>query len=137
MRWISDYSEDSCEKHFVRKKLSSGFTAYVSLFGESDPFDRRTYFNVALVIAKKRKAFATSDYFDNRMTGDGGLEGLVFAKQAMTDFEGLLAARQKIAFVVYGSDGRRQKLYERYLTRMGFVKERREGAMVMIKRIDT
>lgn len=136
MEWLSEETSEE-ETYFVRKKLRSGLTAYVSLYGEVDPLDKRLYFNVSLVIAKKRKSLWTTDYFDNRTSGAGDLEGLVFAKQALIDFERSMAKGQKLGYIVAGSDSRRHRLYERYLPRMGFVKERRQGEMVMVKRFNT
>lgn len=136
MEWLSEETSEE-ETYFVRKKLRSGLTAYVSLYGELDPLDKRLYFNVSLVIAKKRKSLWTTDYFDNRTSGAGDLEGLVFAKQALIDFERSMAKGQKLGFIVVGSDSRRYRLYERYLPRMGFVKERRQGEMVMVRRFNT
>lgn len=138
MDWMREVDRRAgYDDYYTRKKLSNGMTAYVSLISDVPKMDSRQYFYVALVIAKKRKAIARTDYFDDRMTGDGSLEGLIFAKQAIANFEASWAGPRNIALVVGGSDSRRQKLYERYFPRMGFVKERRDGAMLMIKRIDT
>lgn len=37
--------------------------------------------------------------------------------------------------MVVGSDGRRQRAYARYLTRMGYGEERRDGQWLLTKRL--
>lgn len=120
---------------YTRKKLTNGKTAMVAMWRFDDISSAMPYFYVALAIVKKRKHTYSSDVFDNRITGDGGLEGLVFAKQAILDFEERFSSPQ-FAIAVAGSDGRRQRAYERYLTRLGYRKERVDGQLVMVKRIN-
>ena len=123
------------ENWYTRKKLTNGKTALVAMQRDDTVNSAMPYFYVALAIVKKRKHTYSSDVFDNRITGDGGLEGLVFAKQALLDFEERFTLRQ-FAIAVGGSDGRRQRVYERYLTRLGYRKERVDGELVMVKRIN-
>ncbi|WP_214780799.1 hypothetical protein [Exiguobacterium sp. s22] len=120
---------------YTRKKLANGKTALVAMQRDETVNAAMPYFYVALAIVKKRKQTYSSDVFDNRITGDGGLEGLLFAKQALIDFEGRFSLPH-FAIAVAGSDGRRQRAYERYLTRLGYRKERIDGQLVMVKRIN-
>lgn len=132
MLWTSE-----CDGYewFTRKKLSNGKTAMVSFLRFDTAGGHFPYYYVALAIVHKRKHAINDDVFDNRITGDGGLEGLVFAKQALIDFEERFSLPQ-FAIAVAGSDGRRQRAYERYLTRLGYRKERVDGQLVMVKRIN-
>lgn len=120
---------------YTRKKLANGKTAMVAMQRDETVNTAMPYFYVALAIVKKRKQTYTSDVFDNRITGDGSLEGLLFAKQALIDFEERFSLPQ-FTIAVAGSDGRRQRVYERYLTRLGYRKERVDGQLVMVKRIN-
>lgn len=118
--------------YYARRKLKSGKTAMIGFSRETRSGGSVEY-HVSFGIVGKRKSLGVSDYFDDRITGDGTLEGLVFAKTALMAFEECVT--RDCVVVVSGSDSRRQRVYGRYLTRLGYTKERRDSQIVMTKRV--
>lgn len=125
------------------KKLNSGMTAVVDfwLLADDDNYvmydlDGFRFFNVVLSVHRKRKrSYVEMGALD--VTGQDGLEPLLFALNAVRDFITEYGDRyDKTNLLVAGSDNRRHRIYERYLSREGFRPSVVDGMKCLIKRID-
>ena len=99
------------------------------------------YWNIALSIYNKRRQ--EIDNFDAvKNTGNIGLAGLLFARQAVKDFEQIINDEYKTfnkswRFFLYCSwlDNRRRDIYYRGLKDLGYKFSQYEGKKVLMKEI--
>jgi len=111
------------------RKIRIEFNAYYEEF----KFNPIYYYNVCLAIRHKRK----TNVF-GKQTGKCGLEGLLWAKNKIVEFESFIKDEYpniKIKIHVHWSDSKRRKVYERSLSKMGYVYERVEGQKRLVKTI--
>ena len=85
---------------------------------------KRSYYNVAMAIANKRKYildWILDNYsFENKSTGKCGLEGLVWAKKRLIEFEKSEHVRIGDVIEISWSDNRRRDAYEHALKKIGY-----------------
>lgn len=81
-------------------------------------------YHVAFFITTKRKKFEDVDWHEQ--TGKGGIKGIIWAKNCLIDFINSRKDWKEYGSRIFvgGSDTRRQKIYERSLIPIGFVKEK-------------
>lgn len=127
MRYLSFNKLDWREDQLIysdKIKLKNGQTAWIffSLYG-TDFMDE---YAVAFAIGNKRKHIknwllsdgCSAVDISNVQTGRAGLEGLIWAKNKILEFENFMGGRYKIC--IYGSDKKRERLYRRGLAKYGY-----------------
>lgn len=135
--------DDDSQCYFKRTKLSNGQLAEI-VFEETYHRDRFADYNVVFVIGSKRKNLNCSK-FDHMTTGKVGIEGLLWAKKQILEFEEYILDRfpkerypnEKVYISVGWSNNRRRNVYERGLKHLGFKYEvNMYGQKKLRKRID-
>ena len=133
--------KDSYHFYTAMTKLKNGQTAKIS-FQESCYMDRyvghkHTQYNVCFVIATKKKHMES--ILDNpKITGKAGLEGLIWAKNKMLEFEKYIIdryPREKILMKVDWADNRRRDVYTKALAKHGYIMEYRYGSKSLYKEL--
>lgn len=124
--FFKDY--DACA-YYDHTLLSNKQTAGIAFYQHDT--DKAISWYVTFAIADKRKRVL--DYLSERgcgkielkQTGRCGVEGLVWAKSKILEFANFISTNnnKKNKIIVQGSDNRRFRIYERYLSRNGFVKQ--------------
>ena len=107
-----------------RKKLKNGQTAWIffALYGD----EYTDIYNVMFAIGNKKKHIRNwmlrldmNQYsVVDKETGNCGLEGLLWARKKILEFEEYMDGEYRI--VVYGSDKRRERLYRTALSKYGY-----------------
>lgn len=108
------------EKFYCYEKLSNGQTAYIG-FNYTDYFNYLGY-NVVFAIADKKKHIkawlnAEPNDIDLNQTGRCGVEGLLWAKRKLKEFEEEVVSGRSYPqrIELYGADSRRMKVYRHFL----------------------
>lgn len=119
-------------------KLSNNQTATMIFYRHK--FTRGSMFYVAFAIANKRKQIKQwldgSSNLYNQSTGKCGLEGLLWAKSQLLEFEEFIRDRkEKCSIVICWTDNRRRDIYRHYLTRIGYKMEFRYGGKCLVKAV--
>lgn len=121
-KFLKYYDDEyKCDVYFKRTKLSNGQLAEI-LFEETYRVNKFIDYNVVFVIGSKRKNLNCSK-MDSCSTGKVGLEGLIWAKKQIIEFEKFILKsnhKEKVYISVLWSDNRRRKVYERGLKKLGF-----------------
>lgn len=116
--------EDNFDYYYKRKKLSNGQFVQIE-FQEAYQPSNFVDFNINLVIHSKKKKL-NSDIVENQNTGHVGLEGLLWAKHQIVEFEDYIKSKkdffrnERVFLSVIWSDNRRRNVYERGLRDLGF-----------------
>ena len=75
----------------------------------------------------------------DKVTGKGDLEGLLWAKNQMIEFEQFICGKhgygRETTICVNWTDNRRRNVYEHYLTRIGYVMGFRNGNKCLFKKV--
>lgn len=141
-RW-QDYTDEFGNFFSVavaQKKLSNGQTAEMLFMPDHNDNHEKCFWWIAFQIYSKRK-HKDRNFDENRITGKCGMEGLLFAAQAIDDFPNFLISlpdeqSYQHSLLVHGSDPVRRKIYAHFLPRKGFEKTMYMGSEVLIKRLD-
>lgn len=121
------YDEDeNSDVYFKRTKLSNGQLAEI-LFEETYRRGKYADYNVVFVIGSKRKKLNCT-MMEHTTTGKVGLEGLLWAKQQIIEFEKFILElypfekfpNEKVYISVGWADNRRRNVYERGLKKLGY-----------------
>lgn len=121
----------------AKRKMPSGMTAQITFYGDYWDDQRTAEFNVFLVVYKKRKDIHTSTL---KQTGKDGLKTLLFAKEAIKEFETYIVSKfgnyhNKIFINIEWDDNRRRNVYHRGLKNDGFRFDNFNGRKVLSKQI--
>lgn len=133
--------------YFAKDQLSNGQS--ISIFFLEYKTSRNIEFHIALAIANRKrhiKEWITGerDVLSLKSTGDCGLEGLIWAKKKISEFEAYIADRHakswyskntKITIVVGATDARRKRAYTHGLKKLGFVTGYRSNMQCLYKKI--
>lgn len=121
--------------YYKKTKLSNGQTAYIVFEGVE--LSKCTEWNVLFVVANKRKdalKWIKGEKELDTQTGKCGLEGLVWAKNNLIEFENELSKRKgKNRMLIQWSDAKRKKVYIKYLKRLGYRYTKYFGVEALIK----
>lgn len=134
--------------HFYRKrnKLSNGQFCEIEFLEEYIIIDNRINYYVSFAIANKKKEL--NKWFNGKdssinceTTGKCGLEGLLWAKNCIKEFEEYIweiygGYEGGVYIIVSGEDKRRYRVYERGLRDLGYEKWNRFGEWVLGKRVE-
>lgn len=130
--------------YHIKKKLSNGQTATI-LFFKNDRIKFVEY-SVTLLIANKKKdirqlLLGERDVLTDKITGRGGIEGLLWARKMLSKFENMISQQlisSKISVVwiiIYASDSKRKKAYIRGLKNLGYIFGIRDCVECIYKKI--
>jgi hypothetical protein len=131
--------DGECYGYFKKHKLSNNQTIAIFFLEENKMGNRE--FHVLLAIANKRKyikqwLMGERDVFGDKTTGTCGLEGLLWAKRQLIDFEEFIKTRYKnVVLVVEWLDKRRRKVYEYGLGKIGYRVGYRNSQKCLFKKI--
>lgn len=129
------------EKDYRRRGVLSNGQFIEIFFREmnDNPLSKKLIYNAELIISDKNKS-ANWGELDGTSSGSSGIEGLLWAKKALLEFEKFLESsikdrpRQKQkSIVIYGSNSKRRRVYNRYLKRLGYIPTRLDGSLCMRK----
>ncbi|MCC0642226.1 MULTISPECIES: hypothetical protein [unclassified Clostridioides] len=123
--------------YYKKQRLSNNQTVFLFLIKEK--LNKYIEWNVALAIAYKRKdvkAWIRGEKTLDYCTGECGLEGLIWAKNTLKEFEYFIKrekVRQRI--IVSWTDNKKKKVYVKYLGKMKYKHVNHYGKQVLIKNI--
>lgn len=133
---------------YRREKLSNG--QVIGIYFLRRASNHNVEYSTVLAIGKKKHInsliFGDGEALLDKTTGKCGLEGLVWAKRRLIEFEKFLQERLRYAgrnkdiptyICVYGTDKRRRTLYARRLRDIGYEEQRRHGEHCVCKRVET
>lgn len=109
--------------YYAQTKFSNGQTGII--FFKKEKLKDCVEFNVIFGISNKKKYIKQwmlgEKDMESYVTGKCGIEGLIWAKNTLLQFEEFLSKRYNHSrIVVIGSDSRRKRIYRRYLEREGY-----------------
>lgn len=113
--------------------LPSGQTIRIEF--EEDWSHKKYYYNIFLLITNKKKH---SDYPFNKSMGKDGIEGLLWAKRKIVEFEKFIVKEHKhTPIVIYAGWGnsKRRDVYERGLRNIGYKFNKVFGYKALCKKI--
>lgn len=95
---------------------------------KGDNLNETNVYSVGFGIGSNRKQvlnwlFGRNNFIDMKITGDGSLKPLIWAKNMLFEFEKFIVNNNKnevIKIVVSGADERRYKVYKSYLIKHGY-----------------
>ena len=127
--------------YFKTTKLSNNQT--ISIFFLKEELKRGLEYHVVLAISNKKKyikqwIFGERDILSDRQTGKCGLEGLLWAKKQIIEFEKFLLEdkySKDITICVNWLDNRRRKVYEYGLNKLGYSINYRYNSKCLSKKI--
>ena len=131
-------SKSNYIQYQASKKLKSGYTAIISFDKWGNDFGD-VWYNVRLASARKRKS-SEAFILDGgpvresivlQKTGDGSIEALLFAKEAIRQF----IDRIEVGHMIYvgAEDSQRFRVYQRGLRDLGFRKFSNENVLIYRK----
>lgn len=127
------------EYTFVTKLIMpSGMTAQMTFYGDYWDNQRTAEFTVWFIVYKKRKDISNSFL---KQTGKDGLKTLLFAKEALAEFEEFIVSEfghchNKIFINIGWDDNRRRDIYYRGLKSRGYSFRNFDGRKVLSKEIN-
>lgn len=135
-------SSDDIEEGFswVAKRKIGNQTAVIKFYlSDSYCKGNKHYWWVSFQIYSKRKHIE-KNFEDCKITGKCGLEGILFAKDAILEFEKFISTQYEVNenhhFIVVGwADKVRKKIYCHFLPRYGFVLGKYQGSGALIKEV--
>lgn len=123
----------TCTNYYDTELLPSGQTIRIEF--EEDWSKRKYYYNIFLLITNKKK---DSDYPFGKSTGKDGIEGLLWAKCKIVEFEKFITKEHKgIPIVIYAGwdNSKRRDVYERGLRNIGYKFNKVFGFKALCKEI--
>lgn len=119
-----------------QEQLSNGQIIQIKF--QETIYKKKITYNVVLAINNKKKHIYQSDEYVT--TGRCGLEGLLWAKKAILDFEKFILEdrkdnKMKIYITVMWSDNRRRNTYIRGLRKDGYTISKIDGYKCLLKQI--
>jgi hypothetical protein len=137
---LSNFGYEYDSGYYNTKKLSNGQTATILFF--KDNLKRDIEYSVAFVIANKKKhikqwLLEEKDVLSDKETGNCGLEGLIWAKKQLFEFEEFIKERynEKTFICIYWTDNRRRNVYEKVLKKIGYEMNYRHSRKCLSKLI--
>lgn len=131
------YIDENKEYSVIKRgQLSNGQIIQIEF--EETIYKKKITYNVVLTINnKKKQIFQTSEHVT---TGRCGLEGLLWAKKAILDFEKYILEeikndKIKIYIMVMWTDNRRRNTYIRGLKNDGYTISKIDGYKCLLKQI--
>lgn len=129
--------DKSCYNFVAKQMMPSGMTAQITFYGDYWDDQRTAEFSVWLVVYKKRKDISKLFL---KQTGKDGLKTLLFAKEAIREFEKYILrefgnCHQKIFINIEWDDNRRRDIYYRGLKNDGFEFRYFRGRKILSKEI--
>lgn len=124
--------------YFKTEKLSNGQTIAIYLFRyECKSNDE---YSVFVAIANKKKHIkqlidGQRDILSDKEVGRCGLEGLLWAKRQLLDFEDSEFCRNDDVIIIHWTDNRRRNVYEYGLKKYGYIIGNRYGSKCLSKKI--
>lgn len=142
---IRIFAEDEIIHGFYKsKKLSNGQTAMI-VFEEQIRTTKKIEYSIIFAISNKKKNIikwleGKDDCLSDKSTGKCGIEGLIWAKQQIIDFEKFINERlkyynQDIILYVWWTDNKRRNVYEKALGKIGYKIAFRYCSKCLIKKI--
>lgn len=124
--------------YFKKHKLSNNQT--ISIFFIKEELKRGTDYFVVLAIANKKRdikqwILGQRDVLSDKETGKCGVEGLLWAKKQIIDFEGFIKYQKNVTICVSWLDNRRRNVYEYGLKKIGYNINYRYNCKYLTKRI--
>lgn len=123
----------------AKKKMPSGMTAEVTFSGYMNRRETSVTFYVGLNVYKKR-SYRDSNW--NKVTGKDGLKPMLFAREAIVDFEKWFLEHstykdhhEDVFIAIQWTDKRRREAYHRGLKSLGYHYDSHWGEKVLIKKI--
>ena len=131
------HTEKDTYSFVAKKKMPSGMTAQITFYGEHSDNQRIADFSIWLTVYKKRNQISGNVL---KETGRDGLLNLIFAKQAIVEFENFILREwghyhEKIFIWAGWDDNRRRRVYHRGLKDIGYDFSEFRGQKVLLKRI--
>lgn len=129
--------------YYETSKLSNNQT--ISIFFLLEEQARADEYNVVLAIANKKKHIkewitGERDLFEEKTTGRCGLEGLIWAKRKIIEFEEFIGNRyrkgsKETIITVQWTNNRRRNVYEKGLKKLDYQIGYRDKQKCLFKRI--
>lgn len=126
-------TEEEC--YVISDKLSNN--QFIEIQFQEEWTSKKFFYNVYLTISNKRKS---KDNNFKKTTGKCGLEGLLWAKNKIIDFEDFIKEsdmhnERPVYVYVQWDDNRRRNTYERGLKNLGYKYSYVEGRKALMKQI--
>jgi len=124
--------------YYKTHKLTNGQTIIIC-FNKFE-LSKSNEYSIYLAIANKKKhlrqlILGEKDILTDHETGKCGLEGLLWAKKQIVEFEKFIYCKNGDYISVYWTDNRRRDVYEYGLRKLGFVVGYRDGRKCLSKKI--
>lgn len=133
--------------YFAKDQLSNGQS--ISIFFLEEKTSRNIEFHIALAIANRKKhirewILGERDLLSFKSTGTCGIEGLIWAKKKLVEFESFITDRHaknlysndtKITIVVGSTDAKRKRVYRHGLKKLGYESGYRSSVQCLYKKI--
>ena len=132
-------TENNQSFYECKHKHKSGQTFYIKFMGWKDlwDIDPINYYNTIFHIYNKKKQKNIGANLELTQTGKCGLDGLIWAKKMIMEFEKFMNEtnyhNEKVAVIVGWANNKRRKVYERYLTKVGYNIKMIENKKCLIK----
>jgi hypothetical protein len=120
-------------------KLSNNQT--IGIYFWRNEFSDNKEYQVFLAIVNKKKHIrqflsGEKDILTNKETGKCGLEGLLWGKKQLIEFENSLYCNNGDIICVYWTDNRRRDIYKHRLSKLGYVIGYRELKKCLYKKVN-
>jgi hypothetical protein len=127
--------------YYDNTKLSNGQTAAIFFFDNCDI--NHNEFSVSFIIANKKKDIngwlhGEKDLMNNQQTGKCGLEGLIWAKKKLLEFEAFINESvfyKNSIMVIYWTNNKRRDVYEKALSKIGYYITYRNSYKCLVKKL--
>jgi len=127
--------------YYNTHKMTNGQTA--SIFFLEDDLKRGLEYSVVFAISAKKKyikewLMGKRDILTNESTGKCGVEGLLWAKRQLIEFEEFIKKRNyhnEITICIYWSDSRRRNVYTHTLGKIGYGVNYRHSSKCLSKKV--
>lgn len=137
---LKKYGYKYDDGYYNTKKLSNGQTAAIFFFKEK--LKRCTEYSIAFAIANKKKhitqwVLGERDILSDKETGNCGLEGLIWAKKQLVEFEKFIKENKNgnVVISIYWTDNRRRNVYEKVLKKLGYQINYRHSCKCLSKKV--
>lgn len=134
----TNFTYDVEEKTWSAKKKIGRQIAEISFTCYQDDYSIYYWWTSFVIYTKRKKV--PQHFGNSEITGESGLEPILFAKDALLEFEELLKEEYNFkkdshVICVAGSDRLRNKIYRHFLPRYGYKRGKVFNENIMLKKI--
>lgn len=128
IKFKHDKNTNSYWTSFSDKNISNKSSTII-FYEERNYLGYDLIYTIAFCIGTNRKqilklAFNRRDYISNKITGNGSTKYLIFAYEAVIQFEEYIRSKyptRKIALYISATDEKRWNVYSHYLKKIGYI----------------